>query len=157
MFAIADPVRPDVPDAIRTCLNAGIDVKIVTGDNALTALEIGRQVGLIVDNCTDASMITGDEFQSLTDEELAERIGDLKILSRARPADKERLVRFLKNQGQVVAVTGDGTNDAPALNVANVGLSMGDGTAVAKEASDMTILDNSFHTIADAVKWVKVE
>lgn len=153
VFAIADPVRPDVPDAIRTCLNAGIDVKIVTGDNALTALEIGRQVGLIVDNCTDASMITGDEFQSLTDEELAERIGDLKILSRARPADKERLVRFLKNQGQVVAVTGDGTNDAPALNVANVGLSMGDGTAVAKEASDMTILDNSFHTIADAVKW----
>ena len=153
VFAISDPVRKDVPAAIKECINAGIKVKIVTGDTSGTAKEIGRQIGLWGNTDTDKNIMTGTEFAAMTDEELATRVGDIKILSRARPNDKERLVRLLKQKGQVVAVTGDGTNDAPALNVADVGLSMGDGTAVAKEASDMTIQDNSFSTIVNAVMW----
>lgn len=153
VVAIADPVRAEVPDAIRNCVDAGIDVKIVTGDNAATAAEIGHQVGLLSDGDTETTVMTGTQFEQTSDEELIKSIRQLKILSRARPNDKERLVRLLRKSGEVVAVTGDGTNDAPALNAADVGLSMGDGTAVAKEASDMTILDNSFHTITDAVMW----
>ena len=153
VFAISDPVRREVPAAIGDCLKAGIQVKIVTGDTPGTAREIGRQTGLWTDADTDRSIMTGTEFAAMTDEELQDRVMDLKILARARPNDKERLVRLLKAGGQVVAVTGDGTNDAPALNAADVGLSMGDGTAVAKEASDMTIQDNSFSTIANAVMW----
>ena len=153
IFAISDPVRPAVPGAIQSCLSAGIDVKIVTGDTSGTAKEIGRQTGLWTDSDTDANLMTGTQFSSSSDAELKGRLSSLKILSRARPKDKERLVRLLRAQGNVVAVTGDGTNDAPALNAADVGLSMGDGTAVAKEASDMTILDNSFSTIANAVMW----
>ena len=152
--AIADPVREEVPGAIRDCLDAGIKVKIVTGDTSATAKEIGRQIGLWTAEDTDErNLITGKEFGRLTDEELLERVGDIKIMSRARPMDKERLVRLLQQNGEVVAVTGDGTNDAPALNAAQIGLSMGDGTSVAKEASDITILDNSFHSIARAVTW----
>ena len=153
IFAISDPVRKEVPAAISECINAGIGIKIVTGDTPGTAKEIGRQIGLWTDADTDLNILTGTEFAAMTDEQLQERIIDMKILARARPNDKERLVRMLKAQGQVVAVTGDGTNDAPALNAADVGLSMGDGTAVAKEASDMTIQDNSFSTIANAVMW----
>ena len=153
LFAIADPVRREVPLAIRECLEAGIQVKIVTGDTPGTAREIGRQTGLWSDADGDLSIMTGTAFAAMSDEQLKERVAGLKILSRARPADKERLVRLLRAQGEVVAVTGDGTNDAPALNAADVGLSMGDGTAVAKEASDMTIQDNSFTTIARAVMW----
>jgi Ca2+-transporting ATPase len=153
VFAISDPVREEVPEAIRNCIDAGIQVKIVTGDTPGTAKEIGRQIGLWTDADTDSNLLTGAEFAEMTDEELAERIHDVKILSRARPNDKERLVKLLKQQDMVVAATGDGTNDAPALNVADVGLSMGDGTAVAKEASDMTIQDNSFSTITNAVMW----
>ena len=153
IFAISDPVRREVPAAISECLDAGIQVKIVTGDTPGTAREIARQIGLWTDDDTDAGLMTGTEFAAMSDEELKRRIPSMKILSRARPNDKERLVRLLKAQGQVVAVTGDGTNDAPALNAADVGLSMGDGTAVAKEASDMTIQDNSFSTIANAVMW----
>lgn len=152
-FAITDPVREEVPDAIQECVKAGIQVKIVTGDTAATAQEIGKKIGLWEEDDTERNIITGNEFASLSDEEIVERIQDIKILSRARPNDKERLVRLLKGQNHVVAVTGDGTNDAPALNAANVGLSMGDGTAVAKEASDMTIQDNSFSTITNAVMW----
>lgn len=153
--AISDPVRKEVPAAIRECISAGIQVKIVTGDTSATAKEIGRQVGLWneEDNSNPAAMITGPEFGQAADEEIRPKLGDLKIMSRARPNDKDRLVRMLKAQGEVVAVTGDGTNDAPALNAADVGLSMGDGTAVAKEASDMTILDSSFKSIAEAVMW----
>ncbi len=151
--AISDPVRSEVPDAIKKCLSAGIKVKIVTGDTPGTAKEIGRQIGLWSDADTDQNHISGEEFAALSEAELLERSNDIKILSRARPNDKERLVKALKKQDMVVAVTGDGTNDAPALNAANVGLSMGDGTAVAKEASDMTILDNSFSTISNAVMW----
>ena len=152
--AIADPVREDVPDAIKDCLNAGIKVKIVTGDTSGTAKEIGRQIGLwTADDTEERNLITGKEFGRMTDEELLKRVGDIKIMSRARPMDKERLVRLLQQNGEVVAVTGDGTNDAPALNAAQIGLSMGDGTSVAKEASDITILDNSFHSIARAVTW----
>lgn len=153
--AISDPVRKEVPAAIRDCINAGIQVKIVTGDTSATAKEIGRQVGLWneEDNNNPAAMITGPEFGQAPDEEIKPKLGELKIMSRARPNDKDRLVRMLKSQGEVVAVTGDGTNDAPALNAADVGLSMGDGTAVAKEASDMTILDSSFKSIAEAVMW----
>ncbi len=151
--AISDPVRKEVPAAIHECLDAGIRVKIVTGDTPGTAKEIGRQVGLWTDKDSDKNIITGTELLSLSDEELKSRLGDIKIVSRARPNDKERLVKLLKANDEVVAVTGDGTNDAPALNAANVGLSMGDGTAVAKEASDMTILDNSFSTISNAVMW----
>lgn len=153
IVAIADPVREDVPEAVRDCLQAGIDVKIVTGDTPGTAKEIGRQVGLWGKADTDRNHMTGAEFAELPDGELLERILDLKILSRARPMDKERLVRLLQQKGEVVAVTGDGTNDAPALNAAQVGLSMGDGTTVAKEASAITILDNSFHSITRAVMW----
>lgn len=152
--AIADPVRADVPEAIKDCIAAGINVKIVTGDTSGTAKEIGRQIGLWTEHDTDEkNHITGKEFGRMTDEELLERIGDIKIMSRARPMDKERLVRLLQQKGEVVAVTGDGTNDAPALNAAQIGLSMGDGTSVAKEASAITILDNSFHSIARAVVW----
>lgn len=153
IFAISDPIRPEVPAAIAECVNAGIQVKIVTGDTSGTAKEIGRQIGLWRVEDTDRNIMTGTEFAAMSDAELVERVADIKILSRARPMDKERLVKILKSRGEVVAVTGDGTNDAPALNVADVGLSMGDGTAVAKEASDMTIQDNSFSTIANAVMW----
>lgn len=153
IFAISDPIRKEVPAAIKECLNAGVQVKIVTGDNSGTAKEIGRQIGLWNETDTDRNILTGSEFAAMSDEELNDRVVDIKILSRARPNDKERLVKLLKQRGQVVAATGDGTNDAPALNAADVGLSMGDGTAVAKEASDMTIQDNSFSTIANAVMW----
>jgi len=153
IVAIADPVRADVPNAVRECLDAGIAVKIVTGDTPGTAKEIGRQIGLWTENDTDRNIITGPEFAALSDEELKERIIDLKIISRARPMDKKRLVETLQEKGQVVAVTGDGTNDAPALKAAQVGLSMGDGTSVAKEASDITIIDNSFASIGRAVMW----
>ena len=153
VVAIADPVRADVPDAIRECIDAGIAIKIVTGDTPATAREIGRQVGLWQDGDGARNIITGPEFGALSDSELAERVGDLKIIARARPMDKKRLVEALQKQGQVVAVTGDGTNDSPALKTANVGLSMGDGTSVAKEASDITIIDNSFASIGRAVMW----
>ncbi|MDR2680050.1 MAG: calcium-translocating P-type ATPase, PMCA-type [Tannerella sp.] len=151
--AISDPVRKDVPDAVRNCINAGINIKIVTGDTPGTAKEIGRQIGLWNENEPEEHHLTGTEFAGMPDEELLTRINDLKILSRARPMDKQRLVQLLQQKGQVVAVTGDGTNDAPALNAAQVGLSMGDGTSVAKEASDITILDNSFGSISRAVMW----
>ncbi len=151
--SIADPVRADVPAAVKECLNAGIAIKIVTGDTPGTAKEIGRQIGLWTDKDTDANVITGPEFAALSDKEVAERAMDIKIISRARPMDKKRLVETLQAQGQVVAVTGDGTNDAPALKAAHVGLSMGDGTSVAKEASDITIVDNSFTSICRAVMW----
>jgi Ca2+-transporting ATPase len=153
IVAISDPVRKDVPDAVGRCLNAGIDIKIVTGDTPGTAKEIGRQIGLWRENEPDEHHLTGVAFAGMTDGELLEQIGGLKILSRARPMDKQRLVRLLQQKDQVVAVTGDGTNDAPALNAAQVGLSMGDGTSVAKEASDITILDNSFGSISRAVMW----
>ena len=149
--AISDPIREDVPSAIKACHQAGIDVKIVTGDTRGTACEIARQLGMEVGH--ESSVITGTDFASLTDEEAAERVHQLQVICRARPADKQRLVRLLQEQGEVVAVTGDGTNDAPALNAAHVGLSMGDGTEVAKEASDITILDNSFTSITKAVMW----
>ena len=153
LVAISDPVRSDVPAAVRECLDAGIQVKIVTGDTAGTAREIGRQVGLWSAADGDENIITGPEFAALTDEELMERVAKLKIIARARPMDKRRLVEALQRCGEVVAVTGDGTNDAPALKTAHVGLSMGDGTSVAKEASDITILDNSFSSIGRAVMW----
>ena len=151
--AISDPVREDVPAAVRECMNAGINVKIVTGDTTGTAKEIGRQIGLWTDKDTDRNIITGQEFDALSDDELDKRVADLKIISRARPMDKKRLVESLQRNNQVVAVTGDGTNDAPALKAAHVGLSMGDGTSVAKEASDITIIDNSFSSIGKAVMW----
>ena len=153
VVAISDPVRDDVPAAIKECLDAGILVKIVTGDTPGTAKEIGRQVGLWTDKDTNENILVGKDIEEMSDNELEQRLPSVKIISRARPNDKERVVRILKKLDYVVAVTGDGTNDAPALNAANVGLSMGDGTAVAKEASDMTILDNSFSTIANAVMW----
>ena len=154
IVAISDPVREDVPDAIGDCIDAGIKVKIVTGDTPGTAREIGRQVGLWTDgDDTDSCIITGPEFAALSDDEAAKRAMKIKIMSRARPGDKSRLVNLLQQQGEVVAVTGDGTNDAPALNAAQVGLSMGDGTSVAKEASDITIMDNSFASITKAVMW----
>ena len=153
IVGIEDPVRTDVPAAIEDCLNAGIQVKIVTGDAPGTAKEIGRQLGLWKPEDTDDNILIGTELATMSDEELKERLPKVKIISRARPNDKERAVRILKDLDYIVAVTGDGTNDAPALNAANVGLSMGDGTAVAKEASDMTIIDNSFSTIANAVMW----
>ena len=151
--AISDPVRTDVPEAVVNCLHAGINVKIITGDTPGTAMEIGRQIGLWGENEPETHHLTGVEFAALSDESLLERILTLKILSRARPMDKQRLVQLLQLKNQVVAVTGDGTNDAPALNAAQVGLSMGDGTSVAKEASDITILDNSFSSISRAVMW----
>ncbi|MDR0738140.1 MAG: calcium-translocating P-type ATPase, PMCA-type [Prevotellaceae bacterium] len=153
IVAISDPVRAEVPDAVKSCLNAGIGVKIVTGDTPGTAKEIGRQIGLWDKNEDESHHLTGAEFTAMSDESLLERILNLKILSRARPMDKQRLVQLLQQKNQVVAVTGDGTNDAPALNQAQVGLSMGDGTSVAKEASDITILDNSFSSISRAVMW----
>lgn len=153
VVGIEDPIRQDVPAAIEECIKAGIQVKIVTGDAPGTAKEIGRQLGLWTNSDTDENILIGTEMDTLSDEELKQRLQKVKIISRARPNDKERAVRLLKELDMVVAVTGDGTNDAPALNAANVGLSMGDGTAVAKEASDMTILDNSFSTIANAVMW----
>lgn len=150
IVAISDPIREDVPAAIRECDEAGIDVKIVTGDTPGTAMEIGRQIGL---HCPSDSIITGTDFEALSDEEVYERVNSLKIIARARPMDKKRLVEFLQKRNHVVAVTGDGTNDAPALKAAHVGLSMGDGTSVAKEASDITIIDNSFRSIGRAVMW----
>lgn len=154
-FAIEDPVREDVPSAVATCRNAGIEIKIVTGDNSATAIEIARQIGVWpkTGEVCDRWHITGTEFESLSDEEAYERVVDLKVMSRARPADKQRLVEMLQKHGEVVAVTGDGTNDAPALNHAHVGLSLGSGTSVAKQASDITLLDDSFHSIAGAVMW----
>ena len=151
--AISDPVRPDVPAAVAKCLNAGIDVKIVTGDTPATAREIGRQIGIWKSEDSEEQIITGVDFEKLPDEEAAKRVLKLKIMCRARPTDKQRLVELLKQSGAVVAVTGDGTNDAPALNHADVGLSMGSGTSVAKEASDITLLDDSFNSIATAVMW----
>ena len=151
--AIADPVRADVPAAIEECMHAGIQVKIVTGDTPGTAKEIARQIRLWDDSCSDINHITGVEFAAMNDAELLERIPHLRVISRARPLDKARLVNLLQQRGEVVAVTGDGTNDAPALKAAQVGLSMGDGTSVAKEASDITILDNSFSSIGKAVMW----
>ena len=151
--AIMDPVREDVPQAVARCLSAGIAVKIVTGDTPGTAIEIARRIGLWTEGDDERNHLTGAEFGNLTDEELLARVGDLKVMSRARPTDKQRLVQLLQRRGEVVAVTGDGTNDAPALNFAHVGLSMGTGTAVAKEASDITLLDDSFNSIATAVMW----
>ncbi len=153
IVAISDPVRSDVPDAISECIDAGIQVKIVTGDTPCTACEIGRQVRLWTDADTDENRISGPEFAALSDDEARRRAEKIKIMSRARPTDKSRLVNLLQQSGEVVAVTGDGTNDAPALNAAQVGLSMGDGTSVAKEASDITIMDNSFTSITKAVMW----
>ncbi len=151
--AISDPVRSDVPEAVARCLQAGVDVKIVTGDTPGTAREIGRQIGICDKDTSADAVITGPEFEALSDDEAAKRVMGLKIMCRARPMDKQRLVRLLQEQDAVVAVTGDGTNDAPALKAAQVGLSMGDGTSVAKEASDITIIDNSFTSIARAVMW----
>ena len=162
--AIADPIRPDVPAAVQECRHAGIEVKVVTGDTAATALEIGRQIGVFEDEpenigadgsltSLDQQMITGEQWEALSDEEAYERAKDIRVMSRARPTDKQRLVAMLQKRGEVVAVTGDGTNDAPALHYAHVGLSLGSGTSVAKEASDMTLLDDSFKSIANAVMW----
>ena len=162
--AIADPIRPDVPAAVQECRHAGIEVKVVTGDTAATALEIGKQIGVFEDEpenigadgsltSLDQQMITGEEWEALSDEEAYERAKDIRVMSRARPTDKQRLVAMLQKRGDVVAVTGDGTNDAPALHYAHVGLSLGSGTSVAKEASDMTLLDDSFKSIANAVMW----
>ena len=151
--AISDPVRADVPEAVKCCLKAGVDVKIVTGDTSGTAREIGRQIGICNNDTPADAIITGPEFEALSDDEAAKRVMALKIMCRARPMDKQRLVRLLQEQDAVVAVTGDGTNDAPALKAAQVGLSMGDGTSVAKEASDITIIDNSFSSITRAVMW----
>ena len=151
--AISDPVRLDVPSAVTKCLNAGIEVKIVTGDTPGTAKEIGRQIGIWNDSDNLHNIITGVEFENLSDEEALKRVQHLKIMCRARPTDKQRLVQLLQRNGSVVAVTGDGTNDAPALNFAHVGLSMGSGTSVAKEASDITLLDDSFSSITTAVMW----
>ena len=153
IVAISDPVRVDVPPAIRECLSAGIDVKIVTGDTVATAREVARQIGLWQDGDGEQQVVTGPEVAEMSDEELEERIGKIKVISRARPLDKQRLVEALQRRNQVVAVTGDGTNDAPALKSAHVGLSMGDGTSIAKEASDITIVDNSFASIGRAVMW----
>jgi Ca2+-transporting ATPase len=151
--AISDPVRSDVPVAIKETIDAGIQIKIVTGDTPGTAREIGRQIGLWNATDTDRNIITGPEFEQLSDSELRERCEDIKIIARARPLDKKRLVEAMQANNEVVAVTGDGTNDAPALKTAHVGLSMGDGTSVAKEASDITIVDNSFASISRAVMW----
>lgn len=153
IVAIADPVRKDVPAAVQKCMAAGISVKIVTGDTPGTAKEIGRQIGLWTKKDSDSAIITGAEFEKLSDDELDKKVLGLKIIARARPMDKKRLVESLQRNNQVVAVTGDGTNDAPALKAAHVGLSMGDGTSVAKEASDITIIDNSFSSICRAVMW----
>ena len=148
--AISDPLREEVPDAVRSCISAGIDVKIVTGDTSATAMEIARQIGM---SLTAESVITGPEFAALGDDEALERVSEIRVMSRARPADKQRLVNLLQRRGEVVAVTGDGTNDAPALNHAHVGLSLGSGTSVAKNASDTTLIDDSFNSIVSAVEW----
>lgn len=153
LAAISDPVRPEVPKAVENCLRAGVQIKVVTGDSTGTAVEIARQIGLWQPSDGDANCMRGVDFAALTDEEALQRIKSLKVMSRARPLDKQRLVRLLQSQGEVVAVTGDGTNDAPALNFAQVGLSMGSGTSVAKEASDITLLDDSFRSIVTAVMW----
>lgn len=153
LAAISDPIRSDVPQSVNECVNAGIKVMIVTGDTSDTAIEIGRQIGIWLDSDGEDNIITGKQFAKLSNIQMMDRLGSLKIISRARPSDKERLVKALQSSGEIVAVTGDGTNDAPALNAAHVGLSMGDGTAVAKEASDITILDNSFASIGRAVMW----
>ena len=154
VVAISDPIRPDVPAAVAKCQSAGIGIKIVTGDTPGTATEIARQIGLWnSETDTERNRITGVAFAELSDEEALDRVMDLKIMSRARPTDKQRLVQLLQQKGAVVAVTGDGTNDAPALNHAQVGLSMGTGTSVAKEASDITLLDDSFNSIGTAVMW----
>ena len=151
--AISDPLREEVPGAVRECARAGIDVKIVTGDTSATAIEIARQLGIWHDNIPDGAQITGPDFAALSDEEAYQRVEALKVMSRARPTDKQRLVNMLQKHGEVVAVTGDGTNDAPALNHAHVGLSLGSGTSVAKNASDMTLIDDSFSSIVSAVQW----
>ena len=151
--AISDPIRSDVPAAVKECINAGIEVKMVTGDTAATAIEIARQIGIWDETTPQEAQITGPDFALLTDEEAYERVKVLRVMSRARPTDKQRLVNLLQKRGEVVAVTGDGTNDAPALNHAHVGLSLGSGTSVAKEASDMTLLDDSFRSIERAVMW----
>ncbi len=153
IVAIADPVRKEVPEAVNSCIEAGIDIKIVTGDTTATAKEIGRQIGLWKETYGENNIITGPDFAALSDEEVYNRVEEIKIIARARPLDKKRLVETLQKRNQVVAVTGDGTNDAPALKAAHVGLSMGDGTSVAKEASDITIIDNSFSSITRAVMW----
>lgn len=153
LAAISDPIRQEVPSAIESCRQAGVKVKIVTGDSTGTVIEIARQIGLWTKEDGDKNCIRGVDFAKLTDEEALERLGDIKVMSRARPLDKQRLVRLLQKEGEVVAVTGDGTNDAPALNYAQVGLSMGSGTSVAKEASDITLLDDSFSSIVTAVMW----
>ena len=151
--AISDPIRKDVPAAVAECQKAGIEVKIVTGDTSATAKEIARQIGIWKDNTDEKDIMTGADFAALADDEARKRAESLKVMCRARPADKQRLVNLLQNSGQIVAVTGDGTNDAPALNHAHVGLSLGSGTNVAKEASDMTLLDDSFGSIVNAVMW----
>ena len=151
--AISDPLRKEVPGAVRQCGKAGIDVKIVTGDTSATAIEIARQIGVWNDNIPDGAQITGPDFAALSDEDAFMRVQQLKVMSRARPTDKQRLVNMLQKHGEVVAVTGDGTNDAPALNHAHVGLSLGSGTSVAKNASDMTLIDDSFSSIVKAVEW----
>ena len=151
--AISDPLREEVPMAVRQCCRAGIDVKIVTGDTSATAIEIARQIGIWHDMIPDGAQITGPDFAALSDEEAYNRVEALKVMSRARPTDKQRLVNMLQKHGEVVAVTGDGTNDAPALNHAHVGLSLGSGTSVAKNASDMTLIDDSFTSIVKAVQW----
>ena len=153
IVAISDPLRKEVPAAIRQCERAGIDVKIVTGDTAQTAMEIARQTGVLSEDSGQSDIITGAEFAALSDEEALKVVRELKVMSRARPTDKQRLVSLLQQQGEVVAVTGDGTNDAPALNRAHVGLSLGSGTSVAKEASDITLIDDSFRSIVQAVMW----
>ena len=151
--AISDPLREEVPMAVSECHSAGIEVKVVTGDTSATAIEIARQIGIWNEEMPDGAQITGQEFEALSDEEAYERVATLKVMSRARPADKQRLVNMLQKRGEVVAVTGDGTNDAPALNHAHVGLSLGSGTSVAKNASDMTLIDDSFGSIVRAVQW----
>ena len=164
LVAITDPIRKDVPAAVKECRHAGIEVKVVTGDTAATAMEIGKQIGVFEDDAEnigadgdmtslDQQMITGEQWEALSDEEAYKRAKDIRVMSRARPTDKQRLVAMLQKRGEVVAVTGDGTNDAPALHYAHVGLSLGSGTSVAKEASDMTLLDDSFKSIANAVMW----
>ena len=164
LVAITDPIRKDVPAAVKECRHAGIEVKVVTGDTAATAMEIGKQIGVFEDEAEnigadgdmtslDQQMITGEQWEALSDEEAYNRAKDIRVMSRARPTDKQRLVAMLQKHGEVVAVTGDGTNDAPALHYAHVGLSLGSGTSVAKEASDMTLLDDSFKSIANAVMW----
>lgn len=164
LVAITDPIRKDVPAAVKECRHAGIEVKVVTGDTAATAMEIGKQIGVFEDEAEnigadgdmtslDQQMITGEQWEALSDEEAYKRAKDIRVMSRARPTDKQRLVAMLQKHGEVVAVTGDGTNDTPALHYAHVGLSLGSGTSVAKEASDMTLLDDSFKSIANAVMW----